>query len=262
MLNPLSQLLAAATRGHTVRADITPDWQQGRSVFGGLQAVLAVAAMRKAMPEEGLALPLRVLQATFVAPIAAGTVEAQGRLVRAGRHTAIVEAHLGEALSATGVFGAARTSVVAVTPSPVGAELPGEGAVLPAIPGVIPAFTQHFNARFVSGALPYSGRLETHQVIAIDMLDDGPVTESHVIALADFAPPIGLTALRPPQPGSTVTWMLELLRDRWDDLGLCGWRIEAQLVAARDGYTSQRLMLWAPDGTPAALGHQHMVVFG
>jgi hypothetical protein len=38
--------------------------------------------------------------------------------------------------------------------------------------------------------------------------------------------------------------------------------VDAELVAARDGYTSQSVMLWAPDGTPVAISRQSMLVFG
>jgi hypothetical protein len=65
-----------------------------------------------------------------------------------------------------------------------------------------------------------------------------------------------------PTPGSPLTWMLELLRDRYDDLGLDDWRVDAELIAARDGYTNQSVMLWGPCGEPVALSRQSMVVFG
>ena len=56
--------------------------------------------------------------------------------------------------------------------------------------------------------------------------------------------------------------MLELLRDPYDDLGMNDWRVDAELIAARDGYTNQSVMLWGPGGEPVALSRQSMVVFG
>jgi hypothetical protein len=55
--------------------------------------------------------------------------------------------------------------------------------------------------------------------------------------------------------------MLELFADS-RGLPLNGWRIDAQLQAAEDGYTSQQVMLWGPGGEPVALSRQSMVVFG
>jgi len=65
-----------------------------------------------------------------------------------------------------------------------------------------------------------------------------------------------------PTPGSSLTWMLELLRDRYDDLGMDDWRVDAELIAARDGYTNQSVMLWGSSREAVALSRQSMVVFG
>jgi hypothetical protein len=59
-----------------------------------------------------------------------------------------------------------------------------------------------------------------------------------------------------------MTWMLELLTNRFDGLALSGWRVDATLVAAQHGYTSQSCMIWGPRGEPMALSRQSMVVFG
>jgi acyl-coenzyme A thioesterase PaaI-like protein len=58
---------------------VSDDWLQGRSAFGGLQAAFGVAAMRRMLP---VALPLRTLQVTFVAPVPPGPVRAQAQLLR------------------------------------------------------------------------------------------------------------------------------------------------------------------------------------
>lgn len=55
--------------------------------------------------------------------------------------------------------------------------------------------------------------------------------------------------------------MLKLLVDRVDHLPTKGFRVEGEMVAARDGYTSQAVKLFAPSGEPIALGHQSMLVF-
>ena len=102
----------------------------------------------------------------------------------------------------------------------------------------------------------------TEQVVQVDVLDEGPTTEAHVLAIADFIPPIALSHLRAPANGSTLTWMLELLADRFDHLPLAKWRLDAELVAARDGYTNQSVLISAPDGSPIALSRQSMLVFG
>lgn len=255
-----SELLAGATReGDALVLDVPADWAQGRSVFGGLQAAFAVVAMRHHVP----AIPLRTLQVTFVGPVA-GRVRAEVSVLRTGASVTHLEARLsgsdGLAAIVVGVFGKPRRSVVAVERTRP--EISRDQAFAwPYIAGAMPAFIQHFDATLLRGALPYTGGAEPHHVIEVGMHDDGPASETHAIAFADFIPPIGLTFLQKFAHGSTLTWMIELVTDRFDG-GLAGWRVDAELHAARDGYTSQSLVLWAPDGRPVALGHQTMVVFG
>jgi hypothetical protein len=110
--------------------------------------------------------------------------------------------------------------------------------------------------------VPFSGDTALDHVLEVGIRDEGKATESHAIAIADFVPPLALSHLSAPAPGSTLTWMLEFLVDRVDQFALSGWRIDAQLVAAHDGYTSQSVMLWGPGGVPVATSHQAMLVFG
>ena len=90
----------------------------------------------------------------------------------------------------------------------------------------------------------------------------GTATEAEVLALADFMPPVTMSFLKRPTPGGTLIWMMEFFADRFDHLPLGGWRVDADLVAATGGYTSQSVMLWGPGGEPVALSRQSMVVFG
>jgi acyl-CoA thioesterase len=243
-------------------AEVPEDWTQGRSVFGGLQVALAVRAMRTLVPAE---VPLRSLQTSFVAPVPAGTVTVRARTLRQGKSATQLEARLvagDETLClVVGIFGQARASAVSVRPQQpaVANEQPIE---MPYLPGVVPAFTQHFAVRWLRGSLPFSGSGDTEAVLDIGMRDPGPADEAHLIAIADYIPPLALSHLKVPAPGSSMTWMLELLRDRFDDLPLQGWRVDGQLQAARDGYLSQSLVIWAPNGEAAALSRQSMVVFG
>jgi acyl-CoA thioesterase len=257
-----STLLASATLvdGATT-VEVPADWMQGRSVFGGLQAALAVRAMRSLVPDA----PLRALQTTFVAPVPAGVVRARARVLRIGQSATHVEARIEDGANTlavvVGVFGRARSSVVAVVPKQP-AIVADHSFELQFVPGVFPAFIQHFTARWLRGQPPFSGATATQHVVEVGMRDEAPASESHVIAIADFIPPLALTHLRAPANGSTVTWMLELVADQFDRFPISGWRVDAELVAARDGYTSQSVMLWAPDGTPAAISRQSMLVFG
>lgn len=248
--------------GDSWTTTVPEDWMQGRSVFGGLQAAFALRAMRALVPAD---VPLRTLQTTFMAPVAAGAVRLRARVLRQGKSAVHVEARLEDGAQslclAVGVFGAGRASTVSISPQQTPVESP-KPLEFRHVPGVTPSFTQHFPSNWLRGGLPFSGHALPEAVIEINMQDSGAVTEYHVLAIADFIPPVALSLLKSPAPGSSLTWMIEFLRERFDDLPLPGWRVDAQLIAARSGYTNQSVMVWGPGGVPVALSRQSMVVFG
>ena len=258
-----SEAMQSVTRcGDHWQATVTDDWLQGRSAFGGLQAALALRVMRELVPAD---MPLRSLQVTFIAPVPAGRVTIRAQRLREGRSVIQVEASLCDGehtlCRLLGVFGSARPSVLNFQPvqAPVAIAAAQE---LHYVEGPMPAFTQHFRARWLRGDLPFSGGHQRDSVLQLSLRDDGQPDETHVLAFADFIPPIALSMFPTPTPGSSLTWMLELLRDRYDDLGMDDWRVDAELIAACDGYTNQSVMLWGPRGEPVALSRQSMVVFG
>lgn len=259
---PFSVLLSRiqASGGESM-LEVPQDWVQGRTLFGGLQGVVGLAAMRTLAPEA----PLRSLQVTFLAPVPGGPVRARAQILRSGKNATHVEARIvdGDKTLAlmVGVFGLPRPSAVSLRP-----EQPAVTAVkpidMPWRPGVTPNFTQHFKARWVVGGPPWSGIGGSESVIELAMRDRGNATESHVLAMADFIPPIALSHLETPVAAASLTWMLELLPEDVGSLPLEGWRIDAQMTAAHSGYINQSLILWGPGGIPVALGRQTMVVFG
>jgi len=259
---PFSVLLSRihASEGAST-LDVPEDWLQGRTLFGGLQAVVGLAAMRSLAPDA----PLRSLQVTFLAPVPGGIVTARARVLRSGKSATHVEARIvdGDNTLAliVGVFGLPRTSAVTLRPQQprVTPENPFE---MRWIPGVTPNFTQHFKARWIAGGPPWSGIERSDNVIELAMRDQGNATESHVLAMADFIPPVALSYLKTPVAAASLTWMLELLGEDVSSLPLDGWRIDATMTAAHSGYINQSLILWGPRGVPVALGRQTMVVFG
>jgi acyl-CoA thioesterase len=241
---------------------VPEDWKQGRSVFGGLQVAFALRAMRALVPAE---VPLRVLQTTFVAPPALDTTTVHARVLRAGKNAVHAEARTFDGEQTVnvvvGVFGSRRDSRVEVAPRQPEVR-PEEPVGFRFIPGVTPSFTRHFTMRWLRGKLPFSGDKSHHAVIEVGIDDPAPTGEEHVVAIADAIPPVALSLLDAPVPGSSLTWTLEMFRTRLDDLPLRGWRLDAELTAGRDGYTHQSVMVWGPGGELVALSRQCMVIFG
>ena len=261
-ITPFSVLLSRVQAGEgAAMLDVPEDWLQGRTLFGGLQAVVGLAAMRTLAPEA----PLRSLQVTFLAPVPGGPVRARARILRSGKSATHVEARIvdGENTLAfmVAVFGLPRPSAVSLRPRQPEVT-PGNPIKVPFVPGVTPNFTQHFKARWIVGGLPWSGASQPDNVIELAMRDQGNATEYHVVMMADFIPPIALSYLTTPVAAASLTWMLELLPEDVGSLPLDGWRIDATMSAAHSGYINQSLMLWGPGGVPVALGRQTMVVFG
>ena len=262
-MSDLSQLLASAQRTAVgLQFDVSDNWLQGRSLFGGIQAALAVEAM--AALSEGL--PLRTVQATLFAPVPAGPVQIHTREIRRGKNTVHAEARFvdGEQTLALfiGVFGRGRESVVRHQPSTP--ELPaGPGLEFRYVPGIFPAFLQHFEVTCLKGGPPFSGSGDHRQIFRVKLKDSASQTGlAHVLSLADYPPPVASSHLRQPTPGSTLTWMIDLCSEDFSAEPLEGWIIDVQLLAADAGYTQQSVALYAPSGGLVALGRQCMVVFG
>ena len=259
---PFSVLLSRmhASDGESM-LDVPDDWLQGRTLFGGMQAVVGLAAMRSLAPDA----PLRSLQVTFLAPVPGGPVRARARILRSGKSATHVEARIvdGDNTLAflVGVFGLPRTSAVTLRPQQPRVT-PQKPIDMPWIPGVTPNFTQHFKARWIVGGPPYTGTEGPESVIELGLRDQGNATESHMVAMADFIPPIALSYLKTPVAAASLTWMLEPLAEDVTSLPLDGWRVDATMSAAHNGYVNQSLMLWGPGGVPVALGRQTMVIFG
>ena len=242
--------------------EVPDSWLQGRSMFGGMQAALALKAMRTLVPDE---FPLRTLQTTFMAPVPGGAVTATARQLRSGKNTRHVQAVIedGDQIQASciAVFGKARESQLERTLPP---PRPADGPVKPFefVPGVTPNFTQHFDTRWLAGDLPFSNSPHNGGLVEVSMREKSTTSEAHLLAIADFIPPMALAKLSTPSPGSSLTWMLEILDTGFEDQPLQGWLVDAEMTAAGEGYTSQTATIYAPSGSPVALSRQSMVVFG
>jgi acyl-CoA thioesterase len=265
-----SELLATLKpRDGAWSVELGTDWAQGRTIFGGLQAAVAVRAMRELVAAE---IPLRVLQTTFIAPLAPGPVRVEARVLRTGKSVTHVEARL---LSAgqvgclvVGIFGAGRESQIRVDLQPPrDVPTPEQSQGFPYIEGITPAFTRHVTMRWAGGTLPFMGAKEAKTQIYVGLKDEpfaglGPAAEYQIIAYADIIPSPGISLLKKPAMASSLTWTLELLSDRFDASAEGLWLMDAEVSSGRDGYLSQSATLWTPQWQAAALSRQSVVAFG
>ncbi len=252
-----------APDGDALAVTVPGDWMQGRSVFGGMQAALALRAMRALVPAD---LPLRALQTTFVGPVE-GAVRVSARVLRTGKNVVHVEARilLGQETSTliVGIFGRGRPSQAEAEARPPAFTPLAEPFVFPFVPGFTASFAQHFKMKWLAGDLPFAGvRAAPSAVMDIDFADPGRTSEAHLVALADVPPPLALSMLTERAMGSSLTWTLEVLSEEVASMPLEGWREYVGFRAGHAGYTHQSVMVCAPGGAPVALSDQTMVVFG
>jgi len=250
-------------------------WGNGRTVFGGLQVALSVRAMRGALDAalgagkgHHVALPLRSLQTTFVAPVPTGTpLELRAEFLRSGRSASHARCDLRHdgalACTTVAVFGAARQSRILLDiPQPTLQADPETLPDLPYIPGITPEFLQHLQLRWAVGRVPYSGHDEPHSSIFARLPDDGCSPEDALIALADSIPTPALSMLAKPAPATSINWMLELIGDP-AQLDRSQWSlIGTDVRAGADGYLSQTSVLWGPGGHVFSVSHQSVAIFG
>lgn len=250
--------------GDAFSVELDESWFQGRSPFGGLQAALAVAAMRQRI---GDTLPLRVLQVSFIAPIPAGRLAIEVRLLRQGRSVTHVEARLrvgdDTACLVVGIFGKGRASSLRVESQyPEVPRAPEACTRLPFIEGVTPAFTRHIEFSWAAGGFPYSAAKKPRTQIYLRMAEGRPVGEAELIALADAIPSPGLSMLKTVAMASSLSWTLEFLTTDYDPDPAKHWLFTAEVSDGADGYLYQTGTLWSPDRRPVALSRQSVVVFG
>lgn len=249
--------------GNAVTLELTQDWLQGRSGYGGWQAALAVKAMRALLGDE---LPLRSLQVNFIAPVPAGRVTAYAELLRRGRSVAQLEARIlvdgRVAFTALGIFGGSRqTSIVHRPSAPAAASDPETLADWPYVEGSTPEFMRNFHLRWGAGKPPYSGVAHADAQIGVRLRDDAVTTEAHLVCMADAIPPSALSLLTAPAMLSSINWTLELVTPLAEEERNDWFRFDSSLTAANDGYAWENTAIWSARGNLVALSRQCVAVF-
>lgn len=257
------ELIASLCKeGETFTADVSNDWLQGRTTYGGLSAALCVAA---AQQELGLSQPLRSAQFVFLGPVA-GQVRLKLARLRTGKHSTFMAVDLtgedGLAVRATLVFGASRpgTQPVRRVLAPP-AESPdtcpdffvGDGA---------PAFTRHFEAKQAGGSVLVSGAVEPTFLVWARHRDPAATGSlAALVALADMLPPPALALYERLVPISTITWALDFPGGDIPAFAHAWYLLQASAEALVDGYSTQSMALWDSDGIARLISRQHVAVF-
>ena len=249
-------------------AQVTEDWAQGRAAFGGLLSGVALRALRELVPGERR---LRSVLVDFIGPAGPGPLEIDARVLRSGRALTQAEARVHQEGTLVAVviaaYGADRTTGIS-WPAASRPEVPDPTSLMgfPFLPGITPAFTQHFDYRWATHRLPFTGA-ECPEVRGFVRPgpDEGHVDEAMLLALIDAWPAPVLAMAQGPTPASTVTWMVDIvgrLPEVADTDAPGGyWWFEGDATAAADGYADVHGRIFDPSGRLVATSRQLVVEF-
>lgn len=253
----------AADQPDTMDITVPEHWGQGRAVFGGLAAALAMAHLLSVIPA---GVPLRSVSVSFVAPLNAGAAMVKRRILRQGKSviqaTAEIEQDGQVALIMLASFGAARGSAYHLEANTAPQWQQEHVLTLPKH-GPAPEFTRHFDYRIAQGTLPFAG--SSQRVLGGDIRMAGNESKQagipELLALVDAWPPASLTLLNQPAPASSLTWTIEFIAHDLPFTNTDWWRYLAEIEYGADGYHHIAAKLWQPDGKLAAISRQTVTVF-
>ncbi|MEM9014253.1 MAG: thioesterase family protein [Pseudomonadota bacterium] len=255
-----SLVASGAFDGAQFTLEISDDWMQGRTTYGGMSSALCLETAMRVFPDLP---PLRSAMVSFIGP-AGGKVTGEARILRQGKSVTFVEADLiaekGLATRAIFVFGAERESrlndVYVKAP-----DLPAPDECEMYSPdGFGPGFFRQFDTRLAKGARIFAGADEQDHWLWVrhrDSVATGPVA---LLALADAPPPAAAPMLSEIAMNSSVTWQVNFIGDGAYDVG--DWRlIQTRAEAAAGGYSSQDMSIWNFDRTLLATMRQSVAIF-
>jgi len=248
--------------GDIYRAEISENWRQGRTAYGGLTSALMLAAATKRFDDLP---PLRSALINFVGPVTENpTLHTQ--LERKGRNVTSISARAQIGEKSVGradfIFGAARDSNINVD-YPAPSAPPPETIPLftpPAIRKMVPIFFHNFDTRLIAGGRPMQG---DEGYIRTWSRHQDPASRTGIgslLCIGDVLPPAAMPLLRKFAPVSSMSWIFNVLvdtpetKDGW-------WQVESRLTAARGGYSSQVMRIWNTNGQLVVEGLQSIAIF-
>lgn len=249
---------------------ISPEWGQGRAIFGGIMGAMLYTAMRR---EIGVDRCILSFMMSFIAPLAADTdFTVEASTLRAGKNTVQIEGKIiqdGQTVAtALALFGVLRESAIHVD-ALLAPHAPAPDALpaLPYIPNIVPEFTRQMDYRWAFGGLPFSGTAAREMGGWVRLKNENPIqntditdADARLIALIDAWPPATLPLLNKPAPASTMTWGINFIQPApTSDQNWLLYR--ANIDHAASGYGQIRAHIWNQAGDLIALSSQTVAVF-
>jgi acyl-CoA thioesterase len=237
-----------------------PNWYQGRTLYGGLSAALALQSALQATPQT--LPPLKAAQILFVGP-ASGSLRFTTQLLRQGKSVTSIAV---DCLSGSEIALRAAFSFASPRASRIQHDLARRPSVdaperYQGIYGLssAPAALGNFDLRFAGGSLPASGSDRGEFVAWVRHRDAAGVDPAvALLALADSLPPAAMACFTEFAPISTMQWTVELPQPApsgdW-------FLLRSTSQQARNGYSFQTMEIWAEGGELVLCGNQTVAIF-
>lgn len=245
-----------------LRFEVTDNWKQGRTAFGGFTAGLLLAAARRTTPDLP---PLRSVLINFTGPVASPPTIST-RVLRQGRNVITVQsdAICDGKLCAQGTFSFGQAQESHVSQSMSAPDAPEPEQTEDFLPPNIPLpinFFQNFEAKLIEGHRPFTGADRGYVRAWVRHRDEEVRnTPEGLMSIADVLPPAVFSKARKLGPNSSMNWICNFLSedltspDGW-------WMMENDLTVANDGYSSQVMRVWDAHGRLVIDGMQSVVIF-
>lgn len=253
----------SAEQSDNVSFLVPEHWGQGRAVFGGMAAALALQHVLYVIPADML---LRSVSVSFVAPLNAGEAIVKRRVLRRGG--SVIQTYIEifqqeqSMLVMLASFGKQRISEYFLE----GLNAPSwstEAVITLPKKGPVPEFTTHFDYQILQGSLPFSSGNQRSLGGKIRFNEDfeSRLNYPALLALIDAWPPVSLTLLSLPAAASSMTWTVEFIGDTGHFKASDWWSYLANIEYAADGYHHIEAKMWRPDGKLAAISRQTVALF-
>lgn len=233
------------------RGQVTDDWAQGRTAFGGLVVAIALKAMQAQVNAERL---LRSAQVSFIAPLASNTdTDLFVQVLREGGSLSFVEARLQQGTQVCcmvmGCFGRARETALQIEgASSPAASGPEDLFELPFMEGIAPNFTQHIAYRWTTETVPFSGAEQARCEGWCQLRNTDNIGAPELAVLIDAWPPPVFSIANGPIRGSSVTWHINFYHHPTQSSPQDWWFYQAESHVCDGGYADTTGHLWDQTG--------------
>ena len=259
----LTDLLATTSTNTPI--EVSANWLQGRTAYGGLSAALALqTAMNQANMEGNSELSaLKAAHISFIAPMA-GALSFKTELLRQGKSVTSlsVDGFAGGQLGlrAAFIFAQSRTSNITHQLAPMPAvQPPTSYAAVSPKPGA-PAFLSNFDVCYLNGVTPVCGATMPEFLAWVRF--SYPVADVHpavaLLAMGDCLAPAAMACFTEFAPANSMNWTvhfpLPAQPGEW-------FLLQSKGVSSAQGYSYQTMQAWNEQGEPVLLGSQTVAVF-